>query len=147
MNERIQKLKTPEDCDRFAKNATERGYPDLALTARKRAIELKAELHGAHTLAERECLKAVYAYENVLTAKKGIRTRAARTWQMIERHGILGAVERAVKKEKETVGYTLLQSMGLQDYAFEAIVLKYPTSFSGEAVIRCEERIRQWNNP
>ncbi len=145
MNERIQKLKTPEDCERFAKNATERGYPDLALAARKRAIGLKAELHGAPTLAERECLKAVYAYEDVLTARNGRRTRATRTWQMIERHGILGAVERAVKRE--TVGYTLLQSMGLQDYAFEAIVLKYPSGFSAEAVTRCEERIRQWNNP
>ena len=42
MDELIAKLKTPEECIVFEKNVTERGRPDLALAARKRAVELRA---------------------------------------------------------------------------------------------------------
>ena len=34
----VAKLKTPEECVTFEKNVTERGRPDLALAARKRAL-------------------------------------------------------------------------------------------------------------
>lgn len=46
MDERVAKLKTPEDCAVFAKNVTERGRLDLALAAKKRAIQLRAESFG-----------------------------------------------------------------------------------------------------
>jgi hypothetical protein len=146
MDERISKLKTPQDCERFAKNATERGRPDLAQEARKRAVELRAELYGAKTQAERECLEAVHAYEEILTAKNGKKTTASRTWQMIKKHGIITAVERAVNRPQETSGYTALLEMGLEDYAFEAVVIKYPELFSEEAVERSEKRIEVWKN-
>lgn len=144
MDERIKKLKSPEDCERFAKNAAERDRPDLAQEARKRVVELRAESYGAQSQAEHECLEAVYAYEEVLTEKNGKKTKASRTWQMIKKHGILPAVERAVNRPQETAGYTALLEMGLEDYAFEAVVVKYPEFFSQEAVARSEERIEQW---
>lgn len=146
MDEIIKKLKTPEECENFAKNATERDRPDLAQQARKRSVEIKAEMHGAKTQAERECLKAVYAYQDVLAAKNGKKTRASRTWQMLKKHGILPAVERVVNRSQETSGYTALVEMGLEDFAFEAVVVKYPDLFSKEAVARCEERIHLWKN-
>jgi len=65
---------------------------------------------------------------------------------MIKKHGILPAVERAVNRSQETAGYTALLEMGLEDFAFEAVVVKYPELFSKEAVARCEERIEQWKN-
>lgn len=141
MNELIAKLKTPEECAVFEKNVLERGRPDLALAARKRAVELRAIQHGAVTDIERECLEAVFAYEQVLSAKNGKKTRASRTWPMIERHGIIGAAERAVDRSDDTAGYTALVEMGLQDYAFEAVILRHPQSFSTEAVTRSQERI------
>lgn len=144
MDERVAKLKTPEECERFAKNALERNRRDLADEARKRAVELRAMAYGAKTEAERECLEAIYAYEEVLTAKNGRRTRASRTWQMIERHGILGAVERAVNRETETAGYTALLEMGLQDYAFEAVVVRHPQLFSPETVQHSQARVNEW---
>jgi hypothetical protein len=107
---------------------------------------LKAEIYGATTEAEQECLEAVYAYEEVLSEKNGKKTSASRTWQMIKRHGILSAVERAVNRQQETAGYTALLEMGLEDYAFEAVVVKYPKLFSEEAVARCTERIGNWKN-
>lgn len=144
MDERVAKLKTPEECERFAKNALERNRRDLADEARKRAVALRAMAYGAKTEAERECLEAIYAYEEVLTAKNGRRTRASRTWQMIERHGILGAVERAVNRETETAGYTALLEMGLQDYAFEAVVVRHPELFSPETVQHSHARVNEW---
>lgn len=98
MDERVKKIKTPEECEVFAKNALERNRPDLASEAKRRAVELRAELYGAKSEAENEALQAIYAYEEVLTKKNGKRTKASRTWQMIKRHGIIEAVERAVNQ-------------------------------------------------
>jgi hypothetical protein len=145
MDERVAKLQSPEDCERFARNATRLGRKDLADDARRRAVELRAEKYGASSEAEKECLQAVYAYEEVLSNKNGRRTRASRTWQMIKRHGILATAERAVNRETETVGYRALAEMGLQQYAFEAVILRYPNLFSGAAVQRSKERMRDWS--
>ena len=140
MDEKVAKLKTPEDCATFAKNARRLMRTDLALEAEARSIELRAALYGVGSDAERECIEAVYAYEEVLTSKNGRRTRASRTWQMIRRHGILAAVERAVNRPEETVGYTALLERGLQRFAFEAVVVRHPTLFTAETVQRSIER-------
>ena len=104
------------------------------------ALKIKRNLKG------KEALEAVYAYEEVLTLKNGKKTKASRTWQMIERHGIIGAVERAVNRSAETQGYTALIEMGLKDYAFEAVILRYPSVFSREAVNISQQRVAQWKN-
>jgi hypothetical protein len=137
----IQRLTSPSECDVFERNAMERGRPDLATEARRRSIQLRAEAYGASTNAERECIAAIYAYERILTEKNGRTTRASRTWQMIDRHGIIQAVERAVNRPDETAGYTALVEKGLGQFAFEVVVTKYPELFSPEAVRRCKERI------
>lgn len=144
MDDRVRKLKTPEDCARFAANALRLNRADLADQARERAIELRAVAFGASTDAERECLEAVYAYELVLTNKNGKATKASRTWQMIKRHGILSAVERAVNRREETIGYKALLEMGLQRFAFESVVIRYPKLFSPETVQRSTERTADW---
>lgn len=144
MDPRVERLSTVEACERFAANATRLGRPDLADEARKRAVEIRADSHGAESEAEKECLQAIYAYEEVLSDKNGRRTRASRTWQMIKRHGILEAAERAVNRDQETAGYTALVEMGLQEFAFEAVILRYPDEFSDEAVSRSRDRLQQW---
>lgn len=77
MDPRIERLKTVEACERFAANATRLGRPDLADESRRRAVEIRAEAHGAESEAEKECLLAIYAHEEVLTDKNGCRTRAS----------------------------------------------------------------------
>ena len=146
MDEKVKKIDTPEKCEIFAKNCIERGRDDLATQARQRAVQLRAEAYGAKTDAEKQALEAIYAYEEVLSAKNGKKTRAQRTWQMIERHGIIGAVERAVNRTAETQGYTALVEMGLEDYAFEAVIIRYPDVFSPEAVSNSKQRIEQWKS-
>lgn len=145
MDKRIGKLKTPEQCAIFARNATDRNRPDLAEQARKRAVQLRADSLGAESEPEKEALQAIFAYEEVLTKKNGKRTRASRTWQMINRHGIIEAVERAVNRNAETQGYTALVEMGLEEFAFEAVILRHPGIFSKEAVLRSRERMSEWN--
>ena len=141
MDDRIQGLDTPEKCEIFARNALEKGRADLALEALHRALELRAGRHNAKTQAEKEALQAVYAYEELLTKKNGRRTRANRTWQIINRHGIIESVERAVKRPTVTQGYTMLVEMGLQEHAFEAVILRHPEVFSAEAVQVSKERL------
>jgi len=144
MDEKVARLKTPEECERFAKNVRDK-HPALAKEARRRAVELRASAYGAKSAAELEALQAVYAYEEVLSAKKGKRIYASRTWQMIKRHGILGAVERAVNREAETAGYKALVEMGMQDFAFEAVIVRYPELFSPEAVKHANARVEEWS--
>jgi len=144
MDETVRRLRTPEECEQFIKNVQER-YPALAIEARRKAVELRAAAHGAQTAAEREALQAVYAYEEVLSAKRGCKTKASRTWQMIKRHGIINAVERAVNRKQETLGYTTLIEMNMQDFAFEAVVLRYPDLFSPETIERAKARMEESN--
>jgi hypothetical protein len=146
MDERVKNLKTPEQCAIFARNATERDRPDLADEARIRAVQIRAEAYGAQTDAEIEAIQAIYAYEEVLTQKNGKRTRASRIWPTIKRHGIIGAVEKAVNREAETQDYTALVEMGLKDFAFEAVILRYPDVFSDEAVECSKKRLSEWSS-
>lgn len=132
MDEMIAKFKTPESCEQFALNVEERS-PETALEARRRAIELRAEAHGATTAAEREALEAVYAYEWVLSQKRGKKVRASRTGQMIERRGIIDTVERVVTARDDATGYKPLIEMGMRDKAFEAVVLRHPEAFRPSA--------------
>lgn len=144
MDEKVIRIKTPEGCVTFAKNCIRLGRPDLAEQAREREVNLRAEAYGAESGAEKEALEAVFAYEQVLSAKNGKKTRASRTWQMITRRGIIGAVERAVNRPVETQGYTSLMEMGLQDYAFEAVILRHRDLFSDEAIQISQERMDKW---
>ena len=147
MSDIISKLKSPEECATLEKNALERGNTDIAIRARRRAIEMRAQAHGATNQAERECLEAVYAYERILSEQNRRTTRASRTWQMIKRHGIIGAVERAVNRPTETSGYRALAEMGLEEYAFEAVILRHPQVFSAAAVEHSRQRMAQTHTP
>lgn len=143
MDRRIAVLKTVAACETFAENARDRGADDLADQARQRAVQLRAQAHGAKTEVERECLEAVHAYEEILTSRRGKRQPASRTWQMIRRLGILPAVERVVTKTHESSGNTELVKMGLKDYSFEAVILRHPESSSEEARARSRERMNR----
>ncbi len=142
MDPRVAKLKTTQECDAFARNARNLGHPELAEQALERSVQIRAGDSGATNEVERECLEAVYAYEEVLSAGSKTRKHASRTWQMIKRHGIIPAVERVVIRREVTMGYTSLAEMGLQEYAFEAVILRHPDDFSPEAVARSRERLK-----
>lgn len=132
MDDVLLTLKTPEACENYEKMLMKQDRPDLAAGARKRAVELRALEKGAKNDVERECLEAIYAYEQVLSRTRGRKTPASRTWQMINRYGIVSTVERVVNRKDDPSGYVTLVELGLQDYSFEAVVLRYPTFFHRE---------------
>jgi len=144
MDQRVQDLRTPEECEIFARNASRLGRHDLAAQAPLRAIQLRAEKYGAESDAEMEALQAVYAYEEVLSKQKGKRATATQTWQMIKRRGIFEGVERALNKDSVTQGYNSLVEMGLEDFAFEAVILRHPDEFSEAAIDKSKQRLEEW---
>jgi len=140
MDERVERLKTVKECEIFARNARDRGNEQVAQEADVRAVELKSQSHEVESQVDRECLQAVYAYEEAQSRQKGKRFRANRTWQMINRHGVIQAVERAVDRSDETMGYQALVEMGMEEFAFERVILRHPSAFSEAAVVRSQER-------
>ncbi len=143
MDERVTRCETPEQCEQFAINVQHR-LPELAKAARRRAVELRAACYGAATIAEQEAIQAVFAYERALSARQGRNVRASRTWQMIKRHGIIPAVEKAVSRKDDVSGYKTLVDMGMLDFAFESVVCRHPCVFSAEALKRSQERLAEW---
>ncbi len=69
--------------------------------------------------------------------------RATRTWPMIERLGILVAVERLVSKPDDSACYTTLVEMGMEDMAFEQVVTRHREAFSEKAVLTSEARLKR----
>jgi hypothetical protein len=143
MDDRVLRLKTPQECELFAANAVERGRVDLAFQARRRGIELRGAEFSAKDNVERECIEAVLAYEETLYLKHGKRIKASRTRQVIENKGIIQAVDDIVCHETPTVGFEALEKAGLLDCAFEAVVLRQRKRFSAKAVRNAEERLKE----
>ena len=79
-----------------------------------------------------------------LFKKHGRRIRASRTWSLIERRGIIPAVEHVVTQTRETAGYRALLAEGMQNMAFEAVVLRHQELFSKEAVEVSGNRLEAW---
>lgn len=136
----ITKLTTPAGCEQFAHNVRGRN-PALADAAIGKAIRLRAKEYGAETDVELAVVEAVYAYEHALNVGRTRRITASRTWQMIERHGLIEALESIVTKPGESQGYKVLVGMGLKDLLFESVVDRYPDSFTPEAVNKSRERL------
>ena len=143
MDYRVERLRTPAECESFAKNAVARNHPDLALLARRKAIDLQASTHETGSPVETEGFAAVYAYEALLTRRNGKKTRATGTWQAVKRYGIIEAVQRAVTRPKDGPGEVTLSDLGLADLAFEALVVRHEASFSPAAITLSKARLAE----
>lgn len=67
---------------------------------------------------------------------------ALRTRQMIERNGVLKALEKLVKSPDSQQGFKKLRDNNQLDNSFEALVLKYKDLFPNDAVIWAEFRLK-----
>lgn len=148
MDHRIARLKNPEECERFARNVAPRDA-ELARQARRRAVELKAEMHGAGSEAETDVLRAVHAYEEVLSAQHGKRLPATKTWLLVKKHGALEAAEiivnRDVSLEMLDALFASLAGMEMLDFAFESVVLRHPHLFKPHTVERARQHLQDFN--
>ncbi len=139
---RVLRIKTPEDCEQFAKNV-EGTHLKLAKQARRRAVELRAANYGASSDAELEALQVVYAIEEIRSKLTGKKARATQTWQSIQRNGILPTVEKVVVRKTITEDYEALVEAGMEDFTFERVVQRHHALFSAEAVAQAEARLRE----
>ena len=64
MENLINTLKDPDECLKMADI-----FANLAIKARRRSVELRAQKHGKMKAVELELLMVLYAYEDVLTLK------------------------------------------------------------------------------
>jgi hypothetical protein len=115
LEQRILRITTPEGLEQLALNV-EHKSPLQAQAARRRAVHLRAATYGASSQVEVEAVEAVYAYERAKMAKTSRKFHASRTWQMIERRGIIAAVEHVVTRSHETTGYRTLVEMGWREW-------------------------------
>jgi len=90
----------------------------------------------------------VFAFEEVRSQFRGKRVRASRTWNDINKDGILQTVEKLVARPRETEGYDFLIEAGMSDFTFEAVVMRHPDAFSPQALTQARERLlRDQGNP
>ena len=129
MHELVQRIKQPELCYVFAKNANLRGHPELAVQAYRRAVDLRAEQHETVSAAELSALRAIYAYEEALSFSKGKRTRATGTWQLVNRHGVLPALFKRLQSRDNEEVLPVLKELGMEDYSFNAVREAHPDAF------------------
>lgn len=137
----LDKLQTPEGCEQFALNVEAR-KPLAAAAARAKRFRLLAGRHDdATTEVVVQGIQAVYAYEGALSRTRKKKVRASRTWQKIDRVGVVQTLEDVVKRKKETEAFRTLASMDLLEFSFEAVVLRHPDNFSTDAIARARERL------
>ena len=105
----------------------------MALQAHRRAVDLRAAQHEPATEAEAAALRAIYAYEEALSYGKGRRTRATGTWQLVNRHGLLGALRKRLSSGKLEDVQPLLAQLGMEDYSFEAVYAAHRRDFEALA--------------
>lgn len=129
MNELVTRIREPELCYVFAKNARRNGHPELALQAYRHAVDLRVQQHEVESEAEAAALRAIYAYEEALSYSRGKRTRATGTWQLVSRHGLLTAVHKRLHSRNGEDLQPVLEELGMTDYSFSAVCSAYPEAF------------------
>ena len=129
MHQLVERITEPDLCYVFAKNATRRGHPELALEAYRRAVDLRAASHTVDSEAEMAALRSIYAYEEALSLTKGKRTRATGTWQMVNKHGVFAALAKRLDARGVDDVLPALKELAMEDYSFRAVKEAYPEAF------------------
>ncbi|TGD75163.1 hypothetical protein E4634_03940 [Mangrovimicrobium sediminis] len=126
MHELVERIREPELCYVFARNAQRQGHPELAVQAFRRAVDLRTEAYGATDAAEVAAVRAIFAYEEAISQQRGRRTRATGTWQLAKRVGLLAAVrKRSEARDSEEV-LPVLRALQMEDYSFAAVCSAFP---------------------
>jgi len=133
MHELVKRIKDPKLCYVFAKNAISRGHPQLAMQAYRRAVDLRTEQHETHSEAEKAAVRSIYAYEEALSYRKGKRTRATGTWQMVSRKGLFCALVQRSESPNTPDVTPILKELGMEDYSFAATMEAHSQAFMEQA--------------
>jgi hypothetical protein len=133
MHQLVKRIGDPELCYVFARNAKRQGHPQLALQAYRRAVDLRAARHEAASEAEAAALRAIYAYEEALSYRRGRRTRATGTWQLVNRIGVLPALNKRLHSRGGDDMLPVLRELEMEDYSFQAVQAAFPEALAQAA--------------
>ncbi|APA84069.2 hypothetical protein BJG93_00615 [Paraburkholderia sprentiae WSM5005] len=142
---RISYLQSRDDCAQFVRNVGAK-HPHLVRAARQCSVELQVTALNLESAVRRDVWSVVYAQEEALFVKHGMRRRAGNTRKAIENRGELGAVIFMVQRPGGD-GFELLHSLGLADYTFEAVALRHPEHFSPEIVEAARRKLNDRRGP
>jgi hypothetical protein len=134
MHDLVKRINDPQLCYVFAKNAANRGHPELAIQSYRRAVDLRTLKYETHSEAEEAAVRAIYAYEEALSYAKGKRTRATGTWQLVNRKGLLPALAQRIESRTTPDVLPVLEKLGMADYSFAATMKAHPKAFEAAAV-------------
>ena len=126
--------------DRFCAVCTNKGRPK---PTKRETVQARAAAHDPATDVEREGYEAVYAYQEARSAQSGKPFRASRTWQMIEDEGVVAAIEHLLAKPDDPGRFKALVEMGMEDIAFEHVVVRHRDAFSEKSVLTSEARLKR----
>jgi hypothetical protein len=133
MHDLVKRINDPKLCYVFARNAVDRGHPELAIQSYRRAVDLRTQTHETHSEAEEAAVRAIYAYEEALSYAKGKRTRATGTWQLVNRKGLLPALAQRIESRTTPDILPILVQLGMEDYSFAAAMKAHPKAFKAAA--------------
>lgn len=133
MHDLVKRINDPKLCYVFAKNAINRGHPELAMQSYRRAVDLRTQEYETQSEAEEAAVRAIYAYEEALSYAKGKRTRATGTWQLVNRKGIFIALAQRIESRVSPDVMPILKELGMEDYSFAATIKAHPQAFTSVA--------------
>lgn len=81
-------------------------------------------------------------HEGIAAFEEFTGRRAARTRQMLNRHGVQQAFTRLVDRPHDTVGFTQMIQAGLHDMTAEWIVLEFPHVFAPRIRDLADQRLK-----
>jgi hypothetical protein len=141
----VKKLKTPDECRTFMKNARDRNRQDLCPGAFRRLCELESGQNPDLTVVE--YWQAIFALEEVHRETHGKTVRANGTRKKVKKDGVLATIESLVMSKKPGDGFRWLAEAGLGDLTAEHIVARYPAHFSAEALAASKARLEEYGIP
>ncbi len=108
-----------------------------------RLCQLMADQFEPQSDAERDCMVALAAYEQVLEAKHGRKVKATYIRRSLLKNGVIEAISSSVLKGENTSGFNTLLVMGKSSFSFEQVVLKYPDIFEHEVVSAAQNTLKK----
>ena len=140
MDPTVARLENSAECEQFALNV-EQKHPELALEARRQSIHFMAATHGEVSEAEFAGLQAIYASEQAIRKLYGRKGAGLRPWPIVKKLGILPALEKLASDTRMSkVSSSALIENGMDDLTYDAVIQKYPESFSAPAVNAAKKR-------
>ncbi len=120
-------------------NAQELGRDDVYWTAFRRVCELEGRDHADPL--HKEFYQMLAAYEELLSAKNGRTTTAARTRQKLAKKGIEECLVDWAISSTTTEGFKTLVAHGLAELTGEYLVIKYANRFLPHVVQAAKRRL------